>query len=183
MKNRAKGFTAVELMVTVAVLGVLAALAFPDMRDYLDRQRLISQMRAVSNLAQLARSEAIKRSAASGGGAVSSIAMTVNPGTPWSIGLAAGSAACTTALTCVVPEGGTNTTRWVAADECPSCTMSAPVAQAVMVFDLRGLVSGAADQSITLVSPMGKQLSLSVGRLGRISICTPGGSVKGFTSC
>ena len=50
-KRIVKGFTVIELMVTVAVLGVLAAVAFPNMRDYLDRQRLISQVRAISDRA------------------------------------------------------------------------------------------------------------------------------------
>lgn len=179
-KRIVKGFTVIELMVTVAVLGVLAAVAFPNMRDYLDRQRLISQVRAISDLAQVARSEAIKRSAASGGAAVNTIAMTVSPVSPWYVGLATGSAACS-GVACVI--SGSTDQRLVTATECSGCTMSSPGAQAVIVFDLRGLVTGGADQAITLASPMGKQLSLSVSRLGRISLCTPGGSVNGYPSC
>ena len=176
-----KGFTVIELMVTVAVLGVLAAVAFPSMRDYLDRQRLIGQVRAVSELAQVARSEAIKRSAASVGTAANTVAMTVSPTSPWFVGLATGSAACSGA-TCVI--SGSTDQRLVTATECPSCTMSSPNSQVVIVFDLRGLVTGiGADQAITLQSPMGRQLSLTISRLGRISLCSTGGSVKGYPTC
>lgn len=58
---QAYGFTAIELMVTVAIVGVLAALAAPSFQPLIDRWRV---QRVVSNLEsslQFARSEAIKR--------------------------------------------------------------------------------------------------------------------------
>ena len=181
MNARARGFTTIELLVTVAVIGVLGAVAFPSMRDFVDRQRLIGQVRAVSNLAQLARSEAIKHSA-SGAAELKSVSMTVSPVGSWFVGLANGTTACSGA-TCVVNQGGNSVSHTVTASDCSGCTMISPASQQVITFDLRGLVSGGTDQAITLRSPMGKQLSLSISRLGRISLCTPAGSLQGYTSC
>jgi len=181
MVKRSYGFTMIELLVTVAVLGVLAAVAFPNMREYLDKQRLVTQMRAISSLAQFARSEAIKHS---GNTNFKSVAMTVSPAAPWYVGLANGTAACTDAATCVINEGGASVSHMVNATDCSNCaTMTSPGGQAVVVFDMRGLVTTGADQAITLQSPLGKQLSLSVSRIGRISLCSPGGSVIGYAAC
>lgn len=55
------GFTLIELMVTVAILAILAVIAIPNLQDFLvrtQRQQVTSEI--VSGLA-LARSEAIKR--------------------------------------------------------------------------------------------------------------------------
>jgi prepilin-type N-terminal cleavage/methylation domain-containing protein len=177
-----RGLTAIELMIVLVVLGVLASLAFPNMRNFMDRQRLVSQMRTVADLAQLARSEAIKRSAA-GPSEAKTIAMTINPGTSWSIGLANGTAACADAGTCQINEGGAMVTHLISASECAACTLEVPTSQQVILFDLRGLVSGGADRTITLKSPMGKQLTLQINRLGRMSLCSPGATVVGYVAC
>ena len=182
MNRRSLGLTLIEMVVTVAVMGVLAAAAFPGMSEFIDRQRLVSQTRAIAELAQTARSEATKRSA-SGASDLKSIAMTVNPGSSWSVGLANGTAACT-GSTCVINQGGTAVPYAVTADQCSGCSMASPASQAVMVFDLRGLVSGAgAETAITLTSPRSKQLSVRISRLGRISLCSPGSTVTGYPAC
>lgn len=169
----------------IAVLGVLAAVAFPGMRDYMDKQRLVSQVRAISELAQLARAEAIKHS----GTVDRRISMNVSAPTPstWFVGLINGDAVCTTQVTCVITqaEGVATQSYFVSGTACPSCTMTSHAAAARIVFDMRGIASNAAnaDQQITLQSPMNKQLSVIVSRLGRISICTPGGSLGGYPTC
>lgn len=189
MNERSRGFTMIELMVTVAIVAVLAAVAGPNMSDFIDRQRLVGQTLAIADMAQTARSEAIKRRAdtAAGGGASRVIAMTVNQGPPWSIGLAHGNAACTTATTCVL-NSNVNAKQWLSqtdAGSCPTCSMTAPSGQIVLLFDYQGMVRGQNAQSaVTLQSPKNnKDLSVRISPLGRISICSPSGTVTGYPTC
>jgi type IV fimbrial biogenesis protein FimT len=57
----ARGFTILELMITIAVAGVLAAVAIPNMRDFIRNGRLTAVANDLQRSAQIARSEAIKR--------------------------------------------------------------------------------------------------------------------------
>lgn len=63
---RHDGFTAIELMVTIAVLGVLMALAAPSFKSLTDKWRVRNAVEALQDTLYFARSEAIKR----GGGVV-----------------------------------------------------------------------------------------------------------------
>jgi type IV fimbrial biogenesis protein FimT len=56
-----RGFTLVELMVTVAVLGILAVVAVPAMTGMINNSRLRGQAEEVAAALQLARSEAVRR--------------------------------------------------------------------------------------------------------------------------
>jgi type IV fimbrial biogenesis protein FimT len=55
------GFTLIELMVAISVLGVLIALALPDLRSFLVSNRLSSDVNGFVGLVNYARSEAIVR--------------------------------------------------------------------------------------------------------------------------
>lgn len=55
------GFTAVELMVTIAILALLSAIAMPNFRTLLERWRVMQTTESLKSSLMLARSEAIKR--------------------------------------------------------------------------------------------------------------------------
>lgn len=61
-RNRARGFTLVEMMVVVALVAILGALAVPNFRDLLLNQRLASNTSDFVAALNLARTEAMKRS-------------------------------------------------------------------------------------------------------------------------
>jgi type IV fimbrial biogenesis protein FimT len=61
---RARGFTTTELMIVLAILGILTAMAAPSMATLMRTQRLRTASFDLMAGLQLARSEAIKRNSA-----------------------------------------------------------------------------------------------------------------------
>lgn len=59
--NQSKGFTLVELMVTIAVFAVIAAMAIPSFNELTRRSRLSSSANQIVSALQLARAEAVGR--------------------------------------------------------------------------------------------------------------------------
>lgn len=57
---KAKGFTLVELMVTVAVMAILAMIAIPSFTSLINSNRIVSQANELVAVVQGARSEAIR---------------------------------------------------------------------------------------------------------------------------
>jgi len=62
-KGQCKGFTLVELLVTIIVAIILATLAAPSFISYIGNQRVRNATNDLSSALQMARSEAIKRNA------------------------------------------------------------------------------------------------------------------------
>jgi type IV fimbrial biogenesis protein FimT len=60
-RSHAKGFTLVELMITLGLAAILMAVAIPNMRDYMRNSRLTGAVNDVLHSLQVARTEAIKR--------------------------------------------------------------------------------------------------------------------------
>ncbi len=60
MKNL-RGFTLVELMVTLAVVAILLTVGVPNMRDFIKNNRLTATTNAFVSSLTLARSEAVKQ--------------------------------------------------------------------------------------------------------------------------
>jgi len=56
MKQMQKGFTLIELMIVVAIIGILAAIALPAYQDYTTRSK-VSEVLVMSEPAKLAVSE------------------------------------------------------------------------------------------------------------------------------
>jgi len=56
-----RGFTLVELLVVLALIGLMAALGYPAMLHTMNRQRMIAAAREAATYMQLARLDAIKR--------------------------------------------------------------------------------------------------------------------------
>jgi prepilin-type N-terminal cleavage/methylation domain-containing protein len=60
-KKTTSGLTLVELVITIAVAGILAGLAIPSFRDMIQNNRMASHANELVSSVNLARNEAVKR--------------------------------------------------------------------------------------------------------------------------
>jgi len=59
--KKSHGFTLIELMVTILLLGVIITLAVPSLNAFLQNQRISTTSQVISNIFSTARSEALNR--------------------------------------------------------------------------------------------------------------------------
>ena len=63
MKSRLKGFTLVELLIGIAIIGILLALAAPNFAVWIQNSKIRTAAESIQNGLQLARAEAVRRNA------------------------------------------------------------------------------------------------------------------------
>jgi type IV fimbrial biogenesis protein FimT len=147
------GFTTVELLITMVVLAVLAALVAPSFSEQMARRRVEGVATDLSTDLQFSRSQAVaERNAIR--------LVTENGGSRYRIVNTAG----TTLKTVNLPAGLTVTN-----------------AITVSYDQLRGTSN--ATQILVSNTQTAAQLRVDTSVMGRVSICTPGGALKGYSSC
>ena len=146
------GLTIIELLVTLAVCGVLLALTIPSFTDVLAQRRIEGAGTELGTDLQLARSEAVSRN--------SQVTLTATASSN-SYAIASG---MTTIKSVSLPTGVSITSGSITYDP------------------LRGTSTAATSTTFTVSSSAGS-LQLTVNPMGRVSLCSPSGSLKGFTSC
>ncbi len=79
------GFTLIELMITVAIVGILAAIAYPNYSEYIERGRRKDAVAVMMEVAQFAERYFTERRTYVGVGAAlpTSLAQAPREGSPW----------------------------------------------------------------------------------------------------
>jgi len=170
MKN--KGFTVLELIVTLTIVTILMAVAVPSLSDMLERNRVIGAAEKMKADIEWARTTAIKNN--------TDIIMTTTIGAAdaWCYGFNDTGAACdcSNANACTVD----GVTRQYDGTPFGDTTLGPIAGGYTMTLEPRGILAAAAPGAVTFTLN-NASATISVTRLGRSSICST--SLSQFPNC
>ncbi|WP_276320104.1 GspH/FimT family pseudopilin [Parasulfuritortus cantonensis] len=178
--SRQYGFTLVELIVTVTVIGVLATLAVPSFTKSVEKRRLVAAAEAVYDQVQFARTESLKQARDL------LVDATTDGSTGWCVGISAntGGCNCSTTGSCVITQGTTgNIEKTLKSENFTNVRMTNSSFECVF-NRLRGTLEGAT-QTFVLKSPSDMEIRVTVSALGVVRVCSPTGAhnVGGYPGC
>lgn len=201
-----RGFTFVELMITLAVVAVLLTLAAPSLYDFILVQRLKSVNAQLVTDMQFARSEAVSRferrsddpslnadvqvifSPAADGQSMSCYSIYIDNGADPRF-----KCDCTQPAGQRCPAESTREIRTVQIPVSDGVRQSLPPMQArgfsyvstngTMQIWPTGITAPSFEFSVETSIDAGRRLRTTIGRSGRPTVCSPDGGVSGYTPC
>lgn len=176
----AKGFTLIEMMVVIAILGILLAIAAPSFTVYFEKFRTKRAAETLGGSLYIAKSEAIKRNQF-----VRLVITASNSGATWCYGLTtANTCNCTTANACVLDAGvetAVSSTDYKGISVAD--TSGNPITSMTFNFNpLRGTVDA---NTVQFRSGNGYETRTVVHSFGRVKTCSPSTNYigGGYTQC
>ncbi|MDO9205445.1 GspH/FimT family pseudopilin [Methylotenera sp.] len=170
MKKNQAGFTLIELMVVVSVIGILASLGLPSYRIWMENTRIRNAAESIQTGLQKARVEALKRNVP--------VQLVLGANSAWTV-------RCVTVAQCADLAGGIVETRAASEGSSASISVTAtPAGSNTIVFTNLGTVMSSppaasapftqlAIDSSTLLATDSRDLRVMVGAGGIGRMCDP----------
>lgn len=165
MKNTDKGFTLLELMVAIAIVGILATVAVPGFSDLLSDRRLAGAAEKIMADMEWARTISIRDN--------TNVVMdiTADGSGAWCYGFDDADTSCNCSLTTTVASACTIDAINKRNDESNygETTLNSSLADDDITFESRGVAD---DTGALTLTAGGKTVTINITRLGRGNICS-----------
>jgi type IV fimbrial biogenesis protein FimT len=155
------GFSLVEMMVAVAIIGILAALGIPSYNAWIQNTKVRTATESMLNGIQKARSEALRRN--------TSVQFTLGANSAWTV-------QCSDSTKCADLPGGVVDARSNAEGDTSEVTVTAGGATDIVYTNLgvkSTFVGGQISQIDVSMTGADRNLRITVGAGGNVRMCDP----------
>lgn len=163
-KQKIAGFTLIELMITVAILSILASIALPSFKAMIRQSQTLNAAEAVVNGLQKARGEAVAQN--------KNVEFVLGADTSWTVQLVGGTVIEARSSN----EGSASTTRTAVAADFTTAATTVTFTNLGGVASTNAVVANPVLRRVTLTTagdnkPLGLRVNIGVG--GDTKICDP----------